>query len=126
MIDIVKMISCGLLGSLITIIGWEIYKHRKTMKKVKLKGVGHRDRMRQHDEHLRRLQGMQQALTRRPFSWELVPEEWCETNKLSPKKRMKVHKIDQGIRKETFVGPGIYTREVDLSYYNNFRNRENE
>lgn len=43
-----------------------------------------------------------------------------------PKKKMKVHKIDQGIRKQTFVGPGVHTREVDVSYYNNFRNRENE
>ena len=32
-----------------------------------------------------------------------------------PKKRMKVHKLDQGIRKQTFVGPGVYTREVDHS-----------
>ena len=32
-----------------------------------------------------------------------------------PKKVMKVHKLDQGIRKETFVRPGIYTREVDHS-----------
>jgi len=35
-----------------------------------------------------------------------------------PKKKMKVHKIDQGIRKEAFrihspIGPGIYVREVD-------------
>ena len=30
----------------------------------------------------------------------------------TPKKRMKVHKIDQEIRKQTFVGPGVHTREV--------------
>ena len=43
-----------------------------------------------------------------------------------PNKVMKVHKLDQGIRKETYRRPGIYIREVDVSYYNNFRNRENE
>ena len=32
-----------------------------------------------------------------------------------PKKRMKVHKLDQGIRKQTLVGPGVYTTEVDHS-----------
>jgi len=32
-----------------------------------------------------------------------------------PKKKMKVHKLDQGIRKETFVRPGVYIREVDYS-----------
>jgi len=32
-----------------------------------------------------------------------------------PKKVMKVHKLDQGIRKETFVRPGVYIREVDYS-----------
>jgi len=116
MIDIVKMISCGLLGWLIGIIGWEIYKHRKTMKKVKLKEAEedkrHRDRMRQHDEHLRQLQGMQQTLTRRPLSWELVPEEWCATDKLSPKKKIKSHKLVE--RKYTMRRPGVYTREVDL------------
>jgi len=32
-----------------------------------------------------------------------------------PKKRMKVHKLDQRIRKQTLVGPGVYTREVDYS-----------
>jgi len=32
-----------------------------------------------------------------------------------PKKRMKVHKLDQGIRKQTFVGPGVHTKEVDHS-----------
>jgi len=71
--------------------------HRKTMKKVKLKreemDERHNERMRQHDEHLRRLQGMQQCLTRRPFSWELVPEEWCETDKLSPTKKIITHKM---------------------------------
>jgi len=38
-----------------------------------------------------------------------------KTNKLSPKKVMKVHKLDQPIRKETFVRPSVYTREVDYS-----------
>ena len=28
-------------------------------------------------------------------------------DKLSPKKRMKAHKIEQGIRKETFVSPRL-------------------
>jgi len=33
-----------------------------------------------------------------------------------PKKKMKVHKLDQGIRKhEILLGPGIYVREVDHS-----------
>ena len=58
----------------------------------------------------------------------------------TPKKRMKIHKLDQGIRKETIrihspIGPGIYVREVDHStvisnpeYYSGIvrRNRENE
>ena len=38
-----------------------------------------------------------------------------KTNKLSPKKVMKVHKLDQHIRKETFVGPDVYTTETDHS-----------
>lgn len=38
-----------------------------------------------------------------------------KTDKLSPKKVMKVHKLDQGIRKETFVGPDVYTTETDHS-----------
>ena len=33
-----------------------------------------------------------------------------------PKKKMKVHKLDQHMRKETFVSPGVYTREVDYSF----------
>ena len=32
-----------------------------------------------------------------------------------PKKSIMVHKLDQGIRKETFISPGVYTREVDHS-----------
>ena len=58
----------------------------------------------------------------------------------TPKKRMKVHKLDQGIRKETIrihspIGPGVYTREVDRStvisspeYWTGIvrRNREND
>ena len=30
-----------------------------------------------------------------------------------PKKKIMVHKLDQGIRKETFVCSGVYTRETD-------------
>lgn len=42
-----------------------------------------------------------------------------------PKKKMKVHKLDQHIRKETFVSPGVYTREVDYSVIVlNRRNRD--
>jgi len=41
-----------------------------------------------------------------------------------PNKVMKVHKLDQGIRKETYRRPGIYIREVDYSTVN--LNRENE
>ena len=37
-----------------------------------------------------------------------------KTNKLSPKKVMKVHKLDQHIRKETFVGPDV----IELPYLN--------
>ena len=33
-----------------------------------------------------------------------------------PKKKIMVHKLDQGIRKQTFVSPGVYTRETDHSY----------
>ena len=33
-----------------------------------------------------------------------------------PKKKMKVHKLDQHMRKQTFVRPGIYTMEVDYSF----------
>ena len=42
-------------------------------------------------------------LTHNVFPDEVRPK----TDKLSPKKRMKVHKIDQGIRKETFVSPRL-------------------
>ena len=47
--------------------------------------------------------------------WVPYDEVRPKTDKLSPKKVMKVHKLDQHIRKETFVGPGIYIREVDHS-----------
>ena len=46
----------------------------------------------------------------RPFQ---IPIEKKED--FLPKKRMKVHKLDQGIRNQTLVGPGVYTREVDHS-----------
>ena len=46
----------------------------------------------------------------RPFQ---IPIEKKED--FLPKKRMKVHKLDQGIRKQTLVGPGVYTTEVDHS-----------
>ena len=39
-----------------------------------------------------------------------------------PKKRMKVHKLVE--RKQTLVGPGVYTCEVDYSMF--IPNRENE
>ena len=42
-------------------------------------------------------------LTHNVFPDEVRPK----TDKLSPKKRMKAHKIDQGIRKETFVSPRL-------------------
>ena len=40
---------------------------------------------------------------------------WIKKEDFLPKKKMKVHKLDQHIRKETFVGPGVYAREVGFS-----------
>lgn len=57
--------------------------------------------------------------------WVPYDEVRPKIDKLSPKKKMKVHKLDQHMRKETFVSPGVYTREVDYSVIVlNRRNRD--
>lgn len=50
-------------------------------------------------------------LNRQTFDYPWVKKE----ADFLPKKKMKVHKLDQPIRKETFVRPGVYIREVDYS-----------
>ena len=50
-------------------------------------------------------------LSRQTFNYPWVKKE----EDFLPKKKMKVHKLDQHIRKETFVGPGVYAREVGFS-----------
>jgi len=44
--------------------------------------------------------------------WQLTTKP---TKDFKPKKSIMVHKLDQGIRKQTFISPGVYTREVDHS-----------
>lgn len=88
----------------------------------------------QYDNY-RRMRALRNAII--PYD-EIRPK--TDKEDFTPKKRMKVHKLDQGIRKETIrihspIGPGIYVREVDRNtvisspeYWTGIErmNRENE
>lgn len=51
-------------------------------------------------------------LSRQTFDYPWIKKE----EDFLPKKKIKSHKLDQHMRKETFVSPGVYTREVDHSF----------
>ena len=113
----------------ITLTFWGItflcmhYKHKRNIKRIKKKIEERVNRPLDEQERIDRqwdeVNGMWQTV--RPLDgpdwyWQrgrLFPlplpydEIRPKTDKLSPKKRMKVHKIDQEIRKETFVSPRL-------------------
>lgn len=132
MIFTVKIISCFLMGIMIATILIAIrnkYKNRRMTKREQTVDAEQQieDAISPYIEpeippswpaydNYRRMRALRNAIT--PYDEVRQTQALhIETDKedFTPKKRMKVHKLDQHIRKETFVGPGVYAREVDHS-----------
>jgi len=99
------------------VVGWTIFmlyqwsRHKKRMKEIEVEWAKQFERRWQLDslcnDRIRRSAMM-------PYEG-YMPSAMFKTDKLSPKKDIKSHKLVE--RKYTMRSPGVYTREVDLSVW---------
>ena len=103
------------------VVGWTIFMlYQQVQHKKRMKEIDDRrkvERMRGSEEWIRRLGEEVRDLRRSAMVPDegYMPSAMFKTDKLSPNKKIKSHKLVE--RKYTMRSPGVYTREVDLSVW---------
>lgn len=118
---ILEIVTYFLLGGLITLILREIrehYKHRKGKEVRKIQSLL------VVDDAEQQIEDVISDVINTEITYFIPLRE--DKEDFLPKKRMKTHKIDQGIRKETFVSPGVHIRETDYSVMELPREQHND